>query len=99
LLRRLPLDGALVVVMTMDAPGAALAAVRAVRAVAPSVPVLARSRDEVHAAELRAAGASLVIPETLESGLQLAQQVLVRLEFPAAAAGAVIDAERDRRMC
>jgi len=62
------------------------------------VPVLARSRDESHAAELRAAGASLVIPETLETGLQLAQNVLVRLEFPVAAAAALIDAERDRRM-
>jgi CPA2 family monovalent cation:H+ antiporter-2 len=98
LLRRLRLDRALAVVLTMDAPGAALAAVRAVRDVAPGVPLLARSRDESHAAELRAAGATLVIPETLETGLQLAQHVLVRLEFPAVVAGAVIDAERERRM-
>jgi CPA2 family monovalent cation:H+ antiporter-2 len=98
LLRRLQLDRALAVVMTMDSPAAALAAVRAVREAAPGVPVLARSRDEGHAAELRAAGATLVIPETLETGLQLAQHVLVRLEFPAAVAGAVIDAERERRM-
>jgi CPA2 family monovalent cation:H+ antiporter-2 len=98
LLRRLRLDRALAVVMTMDAPAAALSAVRAVRDAAPAVPVLARARDEAHAAELRAAGATLVIPETLETGLQLAQQVLLRLEFPAAAANALIDAERERRM-
>lgn len=98
MLRRMGLDRAQAVVMTMDAPAAALAAVRAVREVAPGVPVLARSRDESHAAELRAAGATLVIPETLETGLQLAQHVLVRLEFPAAAAAALIDAERERRM-
>ena len=98
MLRRLGFDRALAVVITMDDPAAALAAVRAVRGAAPGVPVLARSRDESHAAELRAAGASLVIPETLETGLQLAQNVLVRLEFPVAAAAALIDAERDRRM-
>ncbi|MFN9739585.1 MAG: cation:proton antiporter [Pseudomonadota bacterium] len=98
MLRRLRLDRALAVVMTMDSPAAALAAVRAVRDAAPGVPVLARSRDEAHAAELRAAGATLVIPETLETGLQLAQHVLVRLEFPVAVASAVIDAERERRM-
>jgi CPA2 family monovalent cation:H+ antiporter-2 len=98
LLRRVHLDEALAVVMTMDAPVAALSAVRAVRSAAAEVPVLARSRDEAHAAQLRDAGATLVIPETLESVLQLAQQVLVRLEFPAATAGALIDAERERRM-
>ncbi len=98
LLRHLRLDRALAVVMTMDAPAAALAAVHAVHAAAPAVPLLARSRDEAHAALLRAAGATLVIPETLETGLQLAQHVLVRLEFPPAVAGALIDAERERRM-
>jgi CPA2 family monovalent cation:H+ antiporter-2 len=98
LLRHLRLDRALAVVMTMDSPTAALAAVRAVRDAAPGVPLLSRSRDEAHAAQLRAAGATMVIPETLETGLQLAQHVLVRLEFPAAVAGAVIDAERERRM-
>jgi CPA2 family monovalent cation:H+ antiporter-2 len=98
MLRRLHLDRALAVVLTMDDPDAALAATVAARSAAPGVPVLARSRDEAHAGALRAAGATLVIPETLESGLQLAQQVLLRLEFPAAVAGSVIDAERDRRM-
>lgn len=98
MLRRLHIEGALAVVLTMDDSAAALAAAGAVREAAEAVPILARARDEHHAAQLRDAGATLVIPETLEAGLQLAQHVLLRIGLPIAASLAVIDAERERRM-
>jgi CPA2 family monovalent cation:H+ antiporter-2 len=98
MLRRLHIEGALAVVLTMDDPAAALAAARSVREAAGEVPILARARDEHHAAQMRDAGATLVIPETLEAGLQLAHHVLQRIGFPVAAIVALIDAERERRM-
>jgi len=98
MLRKLHIDGALAVVLTMDDPAAALAAAVAVHEAASEVPILARARDERHAALLRDAGATLVIPETLEAGLQLAHHVLQRIGFPIAASLALIDEERERRM-
>ena len=72
LLRRLHLDRAAAVVLTMDDPEPARHAAAAVRALAPEVPILARVRDERHAVDLLQAGVRAVIPETLEAGLQLA---------------------------
>lgn len=76
LLQRLGLVSARAVVLTMDQTAAALHAVRALLREAPSVPIIARARDETHARLLREAGADEVVPETLESGLQIAAQAL-----------------------
>ena len=51
-------------------------AVRAARQSYPHLPIYARSRDEQHAQLLRTAGATGVIPETLEAGLQLSTLAL-----------------------
>jgi monovalent cation:H+ antiporter-2, CPA2 family len=64
------------VILTMDHPGAALHAVNAVRHAYPSLPILARAIDENQAAILKYSGANMVIPETLETGLQLASSAL-----------------------
>src|SRR5690606_23891021 len=77
LLRRLAPESARAVVLTMDQPAAALGALKALRRQWPSVPVLARARDEAHASELHRAGASHVVPEALESALQLGGRLLV----------------------
>lgn len=98
LLRRVRLRHAAVVVLTMDHPGAALHAVQAIRRSAAPVVVLARARDETHALALREAGADAVIPETLESALQLAGQVLQTLGEPEAAVLAELERERERRI-
>jgi CPA2 family monovalent cation:H+ antiporter-2 len=76
LLNKADFSKACAIVLTMDHPASAVHALKAIRARYPSLPVLARSRDERHARTLRKFGATTVIPETLESGLQLAGSVL-----------------------
>lgn len=46
------------------------------------LPVMVRTRDETHADELRAAGATEIVPETLEAGLVLASNALLLLGTP-----------------
>ena len=79
LLRRLALDRARAVILTLGDEAAVSRAVGGIRRLAPEVCIVARSRDEAHAMALRHAGADAVIPETLETGLQLAGATLARL--------------------
>ena len=98
LLRRVHAQHAAAIVLTMDHPASALHAARAIRRDYPQARLFARARDESHAQALMRAGASLVVPETLESGLQLSEFVLHSLGFPAPAAAQVIQMERERRI-
>jgi CPA2 family monovalent cation:H+ antiporter-2 len=70
--KHLGIGEAAAIVLTMDHPLSALRAVKAIRQSYPFVPLYSRSRDDEHALELRQAGATVVIPEALEVGLQLA---------------------------
>jgi CPA2 family monovalent cation:H+ antiporter-2 len=98
LLDKLHARHATAIVLTMDHPASALHAVKAIRRAYPLVPLFARSRDEKHAVALRQAGATLVIPETLESGLQLSAFVLETLGIAESAAARIIELERERRI-
>ena len=98
LLRKAHADKASAIVLTMDHPAAALHAVKAIRRAYPEVPLFARSRDEKHAQALKQAGASQVIPETLEAGLQLSAFVLQSLGVSEGTAAHTIQIERDRRI-
>jgi CPA2 family monovalent cation:H+ antiporter-2 len=98
LLRKLHAERAAAIVLTMDDSASALHAARAIRRDYPDTPIYARARDEAHASALLHAGATLVVPETLESGLQLSQFVLQRLGFPDNVAAQVVDQERERRI-
>jgi monovalent cation:H+ antiporter-2, CPA2 family len=53
-----------------------------VRQLRPELPVMVRTRDETHVDELRAAGATEVVPETLEASLMIASQTLLLLGVP-----------------
>jgi len=97
LLRRLGIESARAVVLTMDRPAAALHALAALRHEWPALPVLARARDEAHAAELRRAGASAVVPETLEAALQLGARVLETAGLPEELVARQVELERGRR--
>ena len=44
--------------------------------------LIARAQDEFRAVKIRDAGAGIVVPETLESSLQLGAYVLENLHFP-----------------
>ena len=94
-LRKLHAGRAVAVILTIDQPASALNAVRTVRREYPSLPVYARSRDERHAAALMNAGATAVIRETLEAGLQLSAHVLQALGRPDADVARVVEDERD----
>ncbi|MDZ7827952.1 MAG: cation:proton antiporter [Halofilum sp. (in: g-proteobacteria)] len=56
-----------------------IAAVHRVRTVAPELPVLVRTGDDALVEELREAGATEIVPETLEAGLMVASHVLLLL--------------------
>ena len=98
LLERLHADSAAAILLTMDEPASALGALRSIRRAYPQVPVIARSRDEAHAAMLRDEGANAVIPETLETSLQLLFAVLQVAGVPEHDAALAVDAERERRI-
>ncbi|HRH16180.1 MAG TPA: NAD-binding protein [Aquabacterium sp.] len=98
LLHKLHVDRASVVVITMDHPASTLHAVKGIREACPELPIVARSRDEKHAQELRRLGANQVIPETLETGLQLSAAVLHSLGVPELAISQVIERERGLRV-
>ena len=50
----------------------------------PDIPILVRTRDDTYYAQLSNAGATEVIPETLESSLMMASHVLSILGMPMA---------------
>jgi len=98
LLRKLRLDQARAVVLTMDHTAAAIHAVHGIRRMVPMMRIIARARDEKHALLLREAGASVVVPETLESSLKLTGWVLETLGVPPDAAMRLLEQERERRI-
>jgi len=70
------------VVVSFANPQVSVGIVRAVRLHRKDVPVLVRTADDVGLTELTSAGATEVVPETLEASLMLASQVLMLLNVP-----------------
>lgn len=95
LLRRVDAGAAPAIVLTMDHAASALHAVRGIRREFPDVPLYARSRDEKHARLLTQAGATIVVPETLEASLQLSASVLEATGMSNEEVDRLIDIERD----
>jgi CPA2 family monovalent cation:H+ antiporter-2 len=95
LLRRVHADEAPAIVLTMDHPQSAMQAVRGIRREFPHVRLFVRSRDEKHARALRQAGASVVVPETLEASLQLSAFVLAAMGLDERTVDGIVDHERD----
>lgn len=77
-----------------DDPGATERILITARRVAPDTPIVVRARDSDHAAKLLASGADRVVPELLESGLQLGHVLLEVIGLPSAAARDLIEAHR-----
>jgi CPA2 family monovalent cation:H+ antiporter-2 len=95
LLRQVHAADAPAIVLTMDHPAAALHAVRGIRREFPDVRLFARSRDETHARALKLAGATVVVPETLEASLQLSAFVLEAMGLDERVVDGLVDRERD----
>ena len=95
LLDKLHIGDARAVIVTMDEPVLVSRVVRKLRARHATLPIIVRARDSVHAAELYRLGASLAVPEALESSLQLSEAVLVDLGVPMGPVIASIHEKRD----
>jgi len=76
------LDRANSVVVTFSDTARSLAIVRAVRRNRQDLPILVRATDDAHLEELLAAGATEVVPETLEAALTLVSNALHMLQVP-----------------
>lgn len=82
LLTAVGLERASLLVIAVDAPDTTLKILLAARTINSGVPILVRTRDNSRGAELKAAGATEVVPELLESSLMLASHALILLGFP-----------------
>jgi CPA2 family monovalent cation:H+ antiporter-2 len=72
------------VVITFANPDVALRILRSVRALRADVPILVRTQDDAKLDELQSAGATEVVPETLEASLMLLSHLLLLLGEPMA---------------
>ncbi|MHA6574251.1 cation:proton antiporter [Pseudomonas yamanorum] len=79
LLSAVGLERARLVVIAVDNSDVALTVLNEARRINPNVPILVRTRDDSQLAELKAAGATEVVPELLESSLMLASHALILL--------------------
>ena len=94
ILNKLGMTDCPAVILTMDEHILAQRLVRKLRAAHPDLPIIARARDTAHAAELYRSGATIAVPETLESSLQLSEAVLVEVGV---AMGPVIASIHEKR--
>ena len=90
------IETARAVVVTMDAPAKVDEVVKAVRGVRPDIVLIARARDDKHAARLYTLGVTDAVPETTEASLQLAENTLIDLGVPMGLVLASIHERRDQ---
>jgi len=89
---------AVALVITLDEPASADGIARNLGQRLPGLPILARARDEAHAAVLRDAGVQRVVPETLEAALQLSGHLLEALGYSTEAAQQRVQSMREMRV-
>jgi CPA2 family monovalent cation:H+ antiporter-2 len=82
ILRLSGIQSAALLVISFDDPAAALRIIAHTRALSHDIPILVRARDDSHLPALLEAGATEVIPETLEASLTLVSHMLVLLGLP-----------------
>ena len=94
-LRRCGIAEARALVVTMDAPRANEAVVKAARELRGDLTLVARARDADHARVLYDLGVTDAVPETIEASLQLSEAVLVDIGVPMGLVIASIHAKRE----
>jgi CPA2 family monovalent cation:H+ antiporter-2 len=82
-LEEVGLANANAVVISFSDNNTSLAILRSLRKLRADVPVLVRTPDDSRLGELKAAGATEVVPEAFEASLMLASHVLMSLNLPA----------------
>ncbi len=95
MLKRVGAERASLFMITVDDPDAAMSMVKAVRALRPAAPVFVRAKDSEHARQLKEAGASFVIPDAIEAGLQMAGRALDEFGYDGETIRDRLAAERD----
>lgn len=94
MLKRLGVDKALALVVTLDRQTDAERIVEVVSHNWPDLVIHARARDNAHATRLTTRGAARVVPEALEAGLHLAEGLLIDIGMPQTAARQAVEARR-----
>lgn len=95
MLSRAGLSKAALVIVTLDNPDSAERMVRTARRIRPDVPILARAKDADHARLLTEAGASHVVPDAIEAGLQMSARALEEYGYGTETVRDIIAAARD----
>ena len=85
-----------VVITYLDVPGA-IKVLATVRSHAPAVPVIVRTQDDLDLDKLQRAGATEVVPETLEGSLMLAGHALALVGVPMARVMRLVQDQREAR--
>jgi CPA2 family monovalent cation:H+ antiporter-2 len=85
-----------VVVTYLDVAGA-MKVLASARSHAPQVPVIVRTQDDRDLEKLQAAGATEVVPESLESSLMLASHALALVGVPMRRVIRIVQDQRDAR--
>lgn len=84
ILKAAGIERASILVICHDNVGSSEKTLKQARFINPDIPVLVRTQDDTYYAKLSEAGATEVIPETLESSLMMASHVLSILGMPMA---------------
>lgn len=87
---------AIAVAVLIDKTEDARKVVETVRALSPRMVIVARARDNTHAADLYRLGATVTIPDVVEGSLHVAHELLMHIGVPEDAARHLIDLQRVR---
>ena len=82
MLEAVGLERCRVLVLTFAEITASMKIVKAVRELRPELPILVRTQDDSKLEDLQQAGATEIVPETLEASLMLVSHVLLLLDVP-----------------
>jgi CPA2 family monovalent cation:H+ antiporter-2 len=97
ILEAVGLEHCSVLVISFADPDLALRILRAVREMRSDVPVLVRTQDDTKLDQLQKAGATEVVPETLEASLMLMSHMLLLLNMPVSRVVKTVSDIRDNR--
>ena len=95
ILHSVGLENAALFIVTADNAYHAEKMVKSVRELRPDIPILARAHDRDHARRLKKAGANYVVPEVVETGLQLAGEALHQYGYDSETVRDLLALDRD----
>jgi CPA2 family monovalent cation:H+ antiporter-2 len=97
MLEQLSLNSARLLLISHNDLGSAIKTLEVAKTLRPSLSVLVRTRGQEHVTELQKAGASQVVPETLEAALIIASQALLLLDVSQAKVWRLLQEQRAQR--